>query len=158
MTPGVSAAPRQDILQLLSRSKYDAKEFVAKLSDSDRTTWEEMSGETRSDPLQLPIASEHHTDELWGMYLACGGFEPIRRLCDALSPEETGAVDPGSLRDEDTGALTPMRKLIPETVRRDLVEDIPDDKLLGQYCRWIVNDTKSPKGVREALRKVLETK
>ncbi len=153
-----SAECRRQILGMLARSKYDAQSFLADCNDEDRTALDKLRAEPRSDPLTEPIASREHLNELYGVYFASGAFAPIYRMCEALAPEETGAVADGNVVKTGGEQGPPLRTVVPTVLNKKLLELVSYDKLVAQYCEWIVDDDETPKGVRDAVKELLEKK
>lgn len=147
---------RREILRLLSRCSWDSKDFVAKLEGADREAWRQVSKESRTDPLEEPIDGRDALNELWGIYHASGKFDPVRRLCDALAPDETGAVEDSTLHEPKSGIDVPLRTVVRGIVRGSIVEGVESDPLLKSYCEWILASDTTAKTVRDELRKVLE--
>src|SRR5260221_6314402 len=135
-------AGRKAALEVLSRASCDTKALVASLDKNDLRAWKGFSARPLRDPLSDPITDPAHLDALWEMFLATGKFAPIYRLCEALAPEETGAVPDQAYSPKKGEPDSSLRPLIHQLAEWSIGSNAEQHPLVKSYCEWILSQEK----------------
>jgi hypothetical protein len=106
------AVTRGEMLRLLARSGCDLHELEGKLDAHDREIWSELAHREKHDPMHDPISGREDINELLGRFAASAKLGPVARLCDALAPDETGAVAKTSVHDSHSGIDVPLGRVV----------------------------------------------
>jgi hypothetical protein len=150
-------AGRKAALEVLSRATFDTKALVASFDEKDSRAWKALAEQPRRNLLTDPITDPSHLDALWGQFLATGKFAPIYRLCEALAPEETGAVPDKAYAPKKDEPEASLRLLIHEMAEWSIASNAEQHPLVKSYCEWILSQEKIPKAVRAELKKALDS-
>jgi hypothetical protein len=148
------ALARKEMLRAVVRSGGDASELAAHVDARDQETWTQLTGAPRHDPMRDPIAGREDINELVGRFTAGAKIAPVMRLCDALAPDETGAVASTTVHDARSGIDVPLGKVV-SAVASSLIGRI-EDPLFKSYCQWIFSADRTDLAVRRELKKALE--
>jgi hypothetical protein len=148
------AATRGEMLRLLARSGCDLHELEARLDAHDREIWSELAHREKHDPMHDPISGRDDINELLGRFAASAKLGPVARLCDALAPDETGAVANTSVHDSHSGIDVPLGRVVRGVVSQIIAKS--EHPLFRGYCTWIAGAGETNPAVRSELKKALD--